>query len=137
MRTLKAALTASAALLAGACVTAEAPRAGADAALDALAGRRVALQISYNPAAAYNLGVPAPDHRRWPDRSQAAIADFQRRSDAILAELKRIDPERLTTPQRRSTHAAMLEWLEAEQQARICRFDLWAVNHMGGWHLNA
>jgi uncharacterized protein (DUF885 family) len=136
MRKMKAALAASAALLAAACVTTDGPQASADAALDSLAERRVALQLSYNPASAYNLGIPAPDHRRWPDRSQAAIADFQRRSDLILADLRRIDPERLTTPQRRSTHAAMLEWLEAEQQARICRFDLWAVNHMGGWHLN-
>ena len=26
--------------------------------------------------------------------------------------------------------------MEGEQQTRICRFDLWAVNHMFGWHLN-
>jgi len=136
VRKMKAALAASAALLASACVTPGGPQASADAALDALAERRVALQVSYNPASAYNLGVPAPDHRRWPDRSQAAIAAFQRQSDSILADLRRIDPARLTTPQRRSIHAAMLEWLEAERQARICRFDLWAVNHMGGWHLN-
>jgi uncharacterized protein (DUF885 family) len=136
MGKFKATLAASAALLAAACVTSGGPRASADAALDSLAERRVAIQLAYNPAAAYNLGIPAPDHRRWPDRSQAAIAAFQRQSDSILSELRRIDPERLTTPQRRSTHAAMLEWLEAEQQARICRFELWAVNHMGGWHLN-
>lgn len=137
MGKMKAALAASAALLATACVTSGGPRASADAALDALAERTVALQISYNPTVAYNLGIPAPDHRRWPDRSQAAIAAFQRQSDSILADLTRIDPARLTTPQRRSTHAAMVEKLEAEKQARICRFDLWAVNHMGGWHLNA
>lgn len=136
MRKMKAALAASAALLAAACATTGEPQRSADAALDALAGRRVALQLSYNPTSAYFLGVPAPDHRRWADRSQAGIAGFQRQLDAILADLRRIDPARLTTPQRRSTHAAMLESLEAEQQTRICRFDLWAVNHMGGWHLN-
>ncbi len=136
MRKFKARLVASAALLGVACATSGQAQANADAALDALGDRRVALQVSYNPTAAYNLGVPAPDHRRWPDRSQPAIAAFQRQSDAILADLRRIDPARLTTPQRRSIHAAMLEWLEAEQQARICRSDLWAVNHMGGWHLN-
>jgi len=134
---MKAALAAPAALLAAACATTGGSIASADSALDSLAGRTVALQLSYNPAAAYNLGVPAPDHRRWPDRSQAAIAAFQRQNDEILADLRRIDPERLTTPQRRSIHAAMLEKLEADRQARICRFDLWAVNHMFGWHLNA
>lgn len=136
MRKIKAALAVSAALLATACATPGLTQASADAALDALAERRVALQIAYNPTSAYNLGVPAPDHRRWADRSQPAIAAFQRQIDPILADLRRIDPARLTTPQRRSTHAAMLESLEAEQQSRICRFDLWAVNHMGGWHLN-
>lgn len=135
------------AILAGASLAALAPMSqaapaaaagiDADPALDALAERRVALQIAYNPAAAYSLGVPAPDHRRWADRSQTGIAAFQRQSDAVLADLRLIDPARLTTAQRRSIHAAMLEWLEAEQQARICRFDLWAVNHMFGWHLNA
>lgn len=136
MRNMKAALAASAALLVAACATTSEPQGSADAALDALAGRRVALQLSYNPTSAYFLGVPAPDHRRWADRSQAGIAAFQRQSDSILVDLRRIDPERLTTPQRRLIHAAMLESLEAEQQARICRFELWAVNHMGGWHLN-
>ena len=136
MRKIEAALAALAALLTAGCATTGEPQASADAALDALAERRVALQLSYNPTSAYFLGVPAPDHRRWADRSEAGIAAFQRQSDIILADLGRIDPARLTTPQRRSTHAAMLESLEAERQARICRFELWAVNHMGGWHLN-
>jgi uncharacterized protein (DUF885 family) len=136
MRKMKAALVASAALLATACATTGAPPRSADVALDALAERRVALQLSYIPTSAYFMGVPAPDHRRWADRSPAAIAAFQRQLDTILADLRRIDPERLTTSRRRSIHAAMLESLEAEQQARICRFELWAVNHMGGWHLN-
>jgi uncharacterized protein (DUF885 family) len=136
MKKVKVALAVSAALLATVCSAAGWAQASADAALDALAERRVALQVAYNPAAAYFLGVPVPDHRRWPDRSQAGIEAFQRQSDAILAELQGIDPARLTTAQRRSAHAAMLEWLEAEKQARICRFDLWAVNHMSGWHLN-
>ena len=48
----KAALAALAALLVTACVTAEPPQAGADAALDALAERTVALQLSYDPAVA-------------------------------------------------------------------------------------
>jgi uncharacterized protein (DUF885 family) len=137
MGKIKAALVALWALLATGCATPGEAQVSADAALDGLAERRVALQVSYNPTAAYNLGVPVPDHRRWADRSQPAIAAFQQKLDSILADLRRIDPERLTTPQRRSIYAAMLESLEAEQQARICRFELWAVNHMFGWHLNA
>ncbi len=137
MRKTKAALVGSAALLATAWGGPSWAQASADAALDALAERRVALHVAYIPTAAYNLGVPVPDHRRWADRSQAGLAAFQQQSDAILTDLQKIDPAQLTTPQHRTTHAAMMEWLEAQKQARICRFDLWAVNHMGGWHLNA
>lgn len=137
MDRIKAVLTASALLLATCCSAPAWAQDGADAALDALAVRRVALQLSHDPTSAYFLGVPAPDHRRWADRSEAGIAAFREQSDRILADLRRVDPARLTTPQRRSTHAAMLEWLEAERQARICRYELWAVSHMGGgWHLN-
>lgn len=127
-------VAASAALLASSSASAASAQASPDAALEALAQQRVALQISYNPAAAYALGVPTPDHRRWPDRSQSAIAAFQRQLDIILADLGRIDPARLTTPQRRSIHAGMLESLEAEKQTRICQFHLWAVSHVFGWH---
>jgi uncharacterized protein (DUF885 family) len=135
MRKIRASLAASAALLLTACVTAGGSQPGADAALDALAERHVALQLSSNPPIAYFLGVPAPDNRRWADRSQRAMAATQRQSDSILADLRRIDPARLTTPRRRTTHAAMLESLEADQQVRVCRSDLWAVSHTTGWHL--
>jgi uncharacterized protein (DUF885 family) len=136
MKKIRAILAAQVALLATIFATPAGAQVSADAALDGLADRRVALQLSVNPASAYNLGVPAPDHRRWADRSQAGIAAFQQQIDTILTDLRRIDPARLTTPQRRSIHSAMLESMEAEQQTRICRFDLWAVNHMSGWHLN-
>ena len=134
MRSMGFALTA-AALLAGCASVPRGATPTADAALDALADRLVALQISYDPTSAYSIGVPAPDHRRWPDRSQPAIADFQRANDAILEDLRTIDASRLTG-RRWFTHAGMVERLEADRQARVCRFDLWAVNHMGGWHLD-
>lgn len=106
----------------------------ADAVLAELADRMVALAVSYDPTAAYSIGVPAPDHRRWPDRSPAAIAAFEGRADSLLAALGEVDPARLS-PQWRFVHAGMLESLEADRQARICRYELWAVSHMSGWHL--
>ena len=106
----------------------------ADAALDRLADRLVALEVAYDPTAAYQLGIPAPDHRRWPDRSQDAMAALDRARDSVLDALRRVDAAALS-PRQRFIHAGMIERLEADRQARICRFDLWAVSHMGGWHL--
>ena len=108
--------------------------ATADSALDALAARMVAEQVAYDPASAYSIGVPAPDHRRWPDRSPDALAAFERQQDTLVAELRGIDPDRLSPP-KRFIHAGMIERLEASHHERICRFELWDVNHMGGWHL--
>ena len=129
-------LSALALLLAGGTAVAQGaqPAADADAVLDALAARMVAEQIAYDPTSAYFIGVPAPDHRRWPDRSPTALAAFERQEDALLTRLRRIDPERLS-PAKRFVHAGMVERLEANRDERICRFELWGVNHMGGWHL--
>src|SRR5690349_10027993 len=82
----------------------------ADAALDRLADRLVALEIAYDSTAAYQLGVPAPDHRRWPDRSQAAIAAFDAAHDAVLNDLRGIDATALS-PRQRFIHAGMIERL--------------------------
>ena len=134
-------LAASAALVLAACAAAPEPQAApppaaanADAALDALAERMIALQLSYDPTSAYFIGVPAPDHRRWPDRSLEGRAAFQRETDRLLAELQSIPADRLSPP-KRFVHASMVERLDASRQARVCRFELWDVNHMGGWHL--
>ena len=120
--------------LLAACATVAPSEGSADAALNALADRMVAMQLSYNPASAYLLGVPAPDHRRWPDRSPAGIAARQRASDALLADLQRIDPARLSA-RARTIHAAMFEELDSTRQMQVCRSELWDVNHMAGWHL--
>ena len=106
----------------------------ADAALDRLADRLVAAEVAYDPTAAYQIGVPAPDHRRWPDRRPAAIAAVEQERDRILAALRGIDAGALS-PRQRFVHAGMVERLESDRQARICRNELWSVSHMGGWHL--
>ncbi|MDQ8757205.1 DUF885 domain-containing protein [Sphingosinicella sp. LHD-64] len=135
MRRFSGRLLAAAAALsvAGAAAGQGAP-AGADAALDALADRLVQLLVAYDPTQAYSIGVPAPDHRRWPDRRPEAVAAYERASDEILDALRGIDPARLSTANR-FVHAGMVERLDANRAERVCRFDLWAVNHMGGWHL--
>ena len=98
-----------------------------------VAQRAVAHQLDYAPVIAYFTGLPAPDHRRWSDRSPAAIAAYERRSDALLAELRAIDPSVLG--KERINYDILREQLEAEVQQRVCRSELWDVSHMNGWHL--
>jgi uncharacterized protein (DUF885 family) len=140
MKLLAAVLTGTALILVSACAsipampTAAEPAVQPDAALDALSERMVAMLVGYDPTSAYFIGVRPPDHRRWADRSIEARAAFQRQTDELLTELRAIPAGQLTG-HRRFTHAAMVERLEADRQSRICRSELWDVNHMGGWHL--
>ncbi|WP_223115463.1 DUF885 domain-containing protein [Luteimonas suaedae] len=111
------------------------PVMASDAQMTALADRAVALALEQNPASAYLWGLPAPDHRRWPDRSPEAIARHEAIEDALLTELRALDPAALERSTARLDHALLTERLEAGIQHRVCRSELWDVNHMSGWHL--
>jgi len=111
------------------------PAASADALLGKLEERMIAETVAYDPAAAYFIGVPAPDNRRWADHSLEAIARYRAERAALLADVRRINSAELS-PARRFIHASMVERLESEQQlVKACRYELWDVNHMSGWHL--
>lgn len=106
-----------------------------DADMTALADRAVALELEQSPATAYIAGLPLDDHSRWPDRSPEAMARYAAAEDALLSELRKIDAASLTAPAAVLDHALLTELLEARVQQRVCRSELWDVNHMGGWHL--
>jgi len=130
-------LAASAALALSACTptqTADAPAQGEAAELTVLADRMIALSLRASPLLGYFADVGVSDHRRWPDISPAALRRDEADGDALLASLGGLDLDRLT-PADRAIVAGMREDLEADQQMRICRRELWAVSHMGGWHL--
>jgi len=101
---------------------------------EALARRAVQHQLQDAPILAYFTGLPAPDHRRWSDRSPEGIAAFERGNDVLLAELRTIDPGKLAA-QDVVTYDILKEQLESEVQSRVCRSELWNVSHMNGWHM--
>jgi uncharacterized protein (DUF885 family) len=105
----------------------------AGAAFDSLARRAVEHELEYFPTRAYFTGLPAPDHRRWPDRSPEAVRAYQLGNDDLLARLSRID--RSQVAQQSVAYQILKEQLEAEAQSRVCRAELWDVSHMDGWHL--
>ncbi|MDT9600100.1 DUF885 domain-containing protein [Sphingosinicella rhizophila] len=109
---------------------------GGNAELARLSDAFVASQLGYDPTLSYISGLPAPDHRRWADRSPAAILAFRREQDAMLQRLNAIDANTLSATDRRS-YALLKEQLESENQARVCKSELWTVSHMDGWQLAA
>lgn len=100
--------------------------------LDALANRYVAQLIDYDPIVVYTAGITSVDHSRFADRTPRALAAFAREEDADLAELAKIDRADLPTASR-APYAVLKELLEANVQMRVCKVELWNVNHFDGW----
>lgn len=105
----------------------------ADARMTALADRAVALGLEEEPIAAYILGLPLKDHAHWSPRAPEDIARIDAAEDAIQAELDAIDPDALGNATLKLDHALLTERLASQKGLRVCRFELWDVNHMSGW----
>jgi uncharacterized protein (DUF885 family) len=104
----------------------------AGVALNQLADHFVDQQLRYDPTLAYSTGLPTRDQSRFADRSPGAIArhDSEEREDlrALFAL-----PIASLAQQDRATYANLREQLESDLQLRVCRTELWNVNHFDGW----
>jgi len=79
-------------------------------------------------------GVSDVRHDRLPDNSPGALARWQAREDAWLAELRRIDPAALAGRPEWIAYGVMRDALEGSTATRLCRYELWNVSHAGnGW----
>jgi uncharacterized protein (DUF885 family) len=103
--------------------------------LDQLANRFVQQALNYDPTISYFTGLPTKDHSRFPDRTPAALAAFDAEEMSDLKELRAIDPHGLPASSR-ATYANLKEQLESDLQLRVCKVELWNVNHFSGWPSN-
>jgi uncharacterized protein (DUF885 family) len=79
-------------------------------------------------------GVANARHDLLPDNSPAASMHWQRRENAWLARLERIDPAALAGRPEWVAYGIMRDALEGSIATRVCRFELWSVSHSGdGW----
>jgi uncharacterized protein (DUF885 family) len=114
---------------------------GSAPAPDSLAARVRQLADSYlaaywerHPDEATADGVASLPHDRLPDASPAALARWQAREDAWLAELDRIDPAALAGRPEWISYGVMRDAIEGSVATRLCRYELWNVGDAnGGW----
>jgi uncharacterized protein (DUF885 family) len=125
-------LRASIVLLACGVAAAQERAQTAEAKLSHLADRFVDQQLAYDPTLSYTTGLPTTDNSRFADRTPRALAalDEQQRHD--LRELHGINVHGLSS-NAHATYANLREQLEANLQLRVCRTELWNVNHFDGW----
>jgi uncharacterized protein (DUF885 family) len=123
-------------LIVAACLAASAPSNAAEGAaaakLDALATRYVGEMVESDPTVVYDTGLTTTEHDRFADRTAEGLAAFAAKEDRDLADLKTLDPAELPATSRAS-YAVLREMLEADIQMRVCRTELWNVNHFAGW----
>jgi uncharacterized protein (DUF885 family) len=103
--------------------------------VNAVAERYKQQLLAYDPTISYFTGLPTSDHSRFPDRTAEALAAYDAAETADLKALSAIDASGLTGAPR-VTYAVLKEQLESDLQARVCRSELWNVNHFNGWQSN-
>ena len=88
-----------------------------------------------NPDQATYFGVPGRRHDRLPDNSLEGLAAWQQKEDAWLTEARAIDPAAIQSGSLKATYAIVREAVEGSIAIRSCRFELWPVSQMTGWHV--
>jgi uncharacterized protein (DUF885 family) len=100
--------------------------------VDQLADRFVTQQLQYDPTLSYSTGIPTSDHSRFADRTPQAIERHTAEERADLRQVLALNTNGLS-PGARATYATLREQLESDLQVRVCRTELWNVNHFDGW----
>src|SRR5438034_1392195 len=97
-----------------------------------LADSFVTAYFERHPDEATLDGVANGPHDRLPDNSPDAIARWQAREDAWVAQLRRINPRRIEGRPEAVAYGIMRDAIEGSVATRVCRFELWSVAQTGG-----
>ena len=104
------------------------------AAVNRIADSYYAVTLERNPEVAYFSGVDLVRHDGMEDNRPSARQAVEVLQDDLLEQLERIDINSLTGRSEWITYAYLLQELRSAVAQRVCRYELWNVNQMGGWH---
>ena len=83
-----------------------------------------------NPILNYYMNYEIDDHSGLQENTPAALAAWHGKEDAYLRALMAIDYAPLKGTRAGVLYAQMQEKLEVDIGARVCRLELWDINHM-------
>jgi len=106
----------------------------AKAKLMAIADAYLEETLNIQPEIAYFVGLELPNHAGLTDNSAKGISNFQKFEEVQYKALLAIDEAALKGTPEWVLWGQMKEMLEASIGLRVCRQELWNVNHMGGFH---
>jgi uncharacterized protein (DUF885 family) len=103
------------------------------AAVTAIADEVVATFIAEYPNQAATTGLPGVPDDGFEDNSLSAVAAQRAREDGWAARLDAIDGDALWGTPEWITYGFVRAFVDGSRATRVCRFELWPVNHMFGW----
>ena len=129
--------------LLGACLVATAlisalaqSKPDAAAATTKLADEFVAAQMQRNPETATFFGLPDARHDAVFDNTLEARRAWDTRIDTMQAAFKAIDRKALAGRPELLTYGFLEQALASETERRVCRAELWGVDHLSGWQVS-
>lgn len=87
-----------------------------------------------NPQQAYANDIPLKDHSLFISNALSNIKKWEDFEDTLYAELLSIDEASLTKKSDRIAYWLIKEQLESSIGMRVCKINLWNVNHLSGIH---
>ncbi|HEX9814380.1 MAG TPA: DUF885 domain-containing protein [Myxococcota bacterium] len=102
--------------------------------VEAVADDYLAALLLRHPEMGTYYSIPGARHDRLTDNSLEALAAWQQREDAWLAELEQIGMPTEIGSRDWVTYGILREALAASIGMRVCRGELWSVSSATGWH---
>ena len=102
--------------------------------IEAIADEALAAMLERNPTLATSYMIEGAQHDRLFDNSLQALAEWQTREDAWLAELDAIGEPTDVGSRDWVTFGILREQLAASQAVRICRKELWETSTTTAWY---
>ena len=120
-------------LLIGSPLAAAAEADRVAAAVTRLADAYVAEFMARFPDQAELGGLTIERHDTLSDNSLDALRAWQSLEDGWAREIRSLDAAVLRGRPEWTTHGFLQEAVESSRRNRVCRNELWPVNHLGGW----
>lgn len=136
MKWIFAAVAAGALAIPACAKRAEAPPFDHSAEINAIADEYLAAYLDFSPFSVIYAGlgdVVDEDLAAIEDNSPAGLARLQAVENRLIERLERVDAGALAARADIALYDTLKEALLANAEQRVCRLNLWRVNHMLGW----
>ena len=111
-------------------------RPDAAAAITKLADEFVAAALERNPENATFSGVPDAHNDRVTDNTLEAKRAWDKRVDGFRAAFTAIDKKTLAGRPELLTYGYLEQAIGSEIERRVCRAELWGIDHLNGWQVS-